>query len=208
MAEYRLAVRAVLPGDRPPAWIVRNYRSHPENVAPDPDDFLDQVDFRFIDFYRGLFTEAVTIDRAELANSTAPASVIASRTFSVAGILPNYYLYPSQIAVLIRLTSLGNEIRHPGKVFVPFVPIPNSIEALFLYTNRVQTFATYLAGQLGVNRPNESRYDPVIWHRQAASSTLIAFGDADTHFWTQRDRAPRPPYTVHENVSVIPYTLP
>jgi len=110
---------------------------------------------------------------------------------------PSSQHLPPQVASLIRLDWADPSARHPGKVFLPFVPVMVDAGEIEDYYAALADFATKLLSISFTEGMTTTTFQGRIWHRSTFSTSAITGFEVDDHYWTQRDRAfNRPPFDI------------
>lgn len=188
--ELRIAFRCGDAAAGREAWIIRNYRV----TATDGSDSPTGLGTAFFADVAGRINDClpqdVNIERWEVASSFAPTVVLASNNFSISGGLGWRPALPDQVCALIRLMHEGGGTWHPGKVFVPYVPVFRGLGNIEDYKLDLEDLAEGLISPLPI-AGGPVVYTPVIWKRRTLTSSVVLDYDISYEFWTQRRRIPR-----------------
>lgn len=188
--ELRIAVRCGVAAAGREAWIIRNYRVTATDGSDSPTGLGTAFDSQIGGLIVNCLPQDVNYEQWEVAASTAPTVVLASNTFSISGGLSWRPSLPDQICALIRLMHAPGGTWHPGKVFVPYVPVFRAQGNIDDYKMDLEDLGSGLSLPLSVGG-GAVVYTPVVWNRRYSVSNPVTGYEVSYEFWTQRRRVPR-----------------
>jgi hypothetical protein len=188
--EYRLAFR-LSRGTTRHAWIVRNFRVTADNGDDDAVFFHQSFLWWAQNELMHLWNDNVILDTTVVSLSSTPTTTLFVGSGSLQGTYDGTENLPDQVAALIRLTVGTSDIRHPAKVFIPYVPVVDTEARVLGWLDGLDYSADKLAQDMGGIDGPTTIYSPAKWSRGAGTSQLISDGEASREYWTQRRRVPR-----------------
>lgn len=187
--EYRTIIVFAPVGFGSQCVIVRNWKVTAGSTADDPLNLAKAIEATTAPLLQPCLPSNIQINSVRVTLSSTPDINIVTRFIGLFGTHSADRSLPPQLATLIRLVWNPLSSRHPGKVFVPYIPIVQTAPDVAAYLADVQTLATSL---LSVSFPaggGGTDYEGRVWHRSTADSSPILTASVDSHYWTQRDRA-------------------
>lgn len=188
-SEYRTVIVFLLQPSGNQVAIVRNWRVTAGPSADDPTCLALAVENDLVPSLQGVLPTNVQINSVRVTPSNDPDLDLATEFIGVNGNFGSDQHLPPQVASLIRLVWTGPSTRHPGKVFVPAVPVCSTAGMVSDYLDALSVFAPKLLEISFDLGGGATTFTGVVWHRASGDSSTILSAQVDNHYWTQRDRA-------------------
>ena len=189
--EYRAAIRIESQPNTRVSYIVRNWHWDETDPPFTPAVIAPRIAQWMVPPLCDLLPTSCTVTNVFVTYSDEPHAVYWDVALSEAGTFPNAIHLPDAVAGLIRLQWDASDTRHPGKVFIPYVPAFTDAGQVATYLALLQVFAVVCEYAPTPGGSDPQNLQGVVWHRASNMGDPILAGVAVNQFFTQRDRTPR-----------------